>query len=318
MALSYLGARIFTLGLLVLSANAMAADNYPTKPIRVITGEAGGGNDVVSRIIGQGITGPLGKPVVVDNRGIIGYEVAARAAPDGYTLLINGTPFWITPLLQKMAYDPVRDFAPITLAIRQPNMVVVPPSLPVNNIRELIALAKAKPGALNYASGVIGAGPHLAAELFKSMAGVDIVRIGYKTGGAAANAVISGEVQLLFISAGSGEPFVKSGRLKALAVASAEPSPLAPGLPTVTESGLPGYESSSMTAVFAPARTPPAVINRLNQEIVRFLKTAETKERLFNMGQEVVAGSPEQLAATIKAEIAKLGKVIKDAGIRMD
>ena len=206
--------------MLVLGADAVSGQAYPNKPIRVVTGDAGGGNDVLSRLIGQGISGPLDQPVITDNRGIVGYELVAKASPDGYTLLLNGAPFWLAPLLQKMSFDPVRDFSPITLAIRQPNMIVVPPSLPVKSVRELIALAKARPGELNYASGQIGNSNHLAAELFKAMAGVNIVRIGYKTGSAAANAVMSGEVQLLFISTGSGAAFVKSGRLRALAVAS--------------------------------------------------------------------------------------------------
>jgi tripartite-type tricarboxylate transporter receptor subunit TctC len=242
----------------------------------------------------------------------------AKAAPDGYTLLLNGAPFWLAPLLQKMSFDPIRDFSPITLAIRQPNMIVVPPSLPVKSVKDLIALAKAKPGELNYASGLIGNSNHLAAELFKSMAGVDIVRVGYKTGAAAATAVMSGDVQLLFISTGSGAAFVKSGRLRALAVASAEPSALAPGLPTVAASGLPGFESTAMAGVFAPAKTPPSIIDRLNREIVRFLTRSDVKEQLFNIGQEVVAGTPAQLGATVKSEMARLGKVIKDVGIRAE
>jgi tripartite-type tricarboxylate transporter receptor subunit TctC len=299
-------------------ASAGAGQEYPNKPIRIITSEAGGGNDQVTRLIGQGITGPLGQPIVVENRGFVGFELAAKASPDGYTLLLNGTPFWMGPLLQKVPYDPVKEFTPITLAIRQPNMIVVPPNFPAKTVKELIALAKAKPGTLNYASGQVGAANHLAAELFKAMAGVDIVRIGYKTGVAAATAVMTGDVQLLFISTGSGAGFVKSGKLRALAVASLEPTALAPGLPTVSASGLPGFESTSMAGVFAPAKTPTAIINRLNQELVRFLNLPDTKERLFNVGQEVVSGTPAHLAATMKSEMTKLGKVIKDAGIRAE
>jgi tripartite-type tricarboxylate transporter receptor subunit TctC len=292
------------------------AQPYPNKPIRVLTGEAGSSNDVLSRLIGPSISVPLGQAVITDNRGPIGYDIVAKASPDGYTLMVAGATFWLGPLLKQLTYDPQKHFSPITLAIRQPNMIVIPASLPVKSVRELIALAKARPGELNYASGQAGASNHLAAELFKSMAGVNIVRIGYKSGGAAANAVISGEVHVLFISTGSGAPFVKSGKLRALAVASAEPTVLAPGLPTVSASGLPGFESTAMAGVFAPAKTPTAIITRLNQEIVRFLNQAEAKDKLFNLGQEVVAGTPAQLAATVKAEMTRLGKVIKDVGIK--
>ena len=313
-----LGSGILAVGSGVSIGQSTSTNSYPNKPIRIITSEAGGGNDQVTRLIGQGISGPLGQPIVVENRGFVGFELAAKASPDGYTLLLNGTPFWMGPLLQKVPYDPVKEFSPITLAIRQPNMIVVPPSLPVKSVKELIALAKAKPGELNYASGQVGAANHLAAELFKAMAGVNIVRIGYKTGVAAATAVMGGDVQLLFVSTGSGAVFVKSGKLRALAVASAEPTALAPGLPTVSASGLPGFESTSMAGIFAPAKTPTDIINRLNQELVRFLNRDDAKERLFSVGQEVVAGTPAQLAATMKSEMTKLGKVIKDAGIRAE
>ena len=310
----YVGS-LFLVAVTSLGASVVSGQNYPNKPIRLLTGEAGASNDVVSRLIGQVISGPLGQPVITDNRGPIGYEIVAKAARDGYTLMTAGATFWMGPLLKKVAYDPVKDFAPITLAIRQPNMIVVPASLPVKSVKDLIDLAKSKPGVLNYASGQAGASNHLAAELFKAMAGVNIVRIGFKSGGAAANAVISGEVQVLFISTGSGAAFVKSGKLKALAVASAEPTVLAPGLPTVSATGLPGFESTAMAGVFATAKTPAPVIKRLNEEIVRALNRPEVKEQLFNIGQEVVASTPAQLATTMKSEMSRLGKVIKDVGI---
>ena len=309
---------IFLAATLSLGTGAVLGQAYPNKPIRILTGESGGSNDVISRVIANGISGPLGQPVVVENRiNFVGIEIVHRAPPDGYTLLLNGAPFWLGPLLQTAPFDPVKDFAPITLALIQPNMIVVPPSLPVKSVKDLIALAKSKPGQLNYASGQIGNSNQLAAELFKAMAGVDIVRIGFKTGGEAANSVIRGEAQVLFISTGSGAAFVKSGKLRGLAVASLKPTPLAPGLPTVAES-LPGFESTAMSAVFTTAKTPATVINRLNQEIVRFLNRPETREQLFNIGQEVVAGTPAQLAATVKSEMTRLGKVIKDVGIRAE
>ena len=197
-------------------------------------------------------------------------------------------------------------------------MIVVHPSLPVKSVKELIAFAKSRPGELNYSSGQVGASAHLGAELFKAMAGVNIARVGDKGGAAAVAAAVSGEVQVAFASVTSVTPFVKSGKLRALGVASAEPSALAPGIPTVASSELRGFESTSMAGVFAPAKTPAAIVNRLNQELVRFLSRTEVKEQLFNIGQEVVAGTPAQLAATMKSEMTQLGKVINDVGIRVE
>ncbi|MBI4188930.1 MAG: tripartite tricarboxylate transporter substrate binding protein, partial [Betaproteobacteria bacterium] len=261
--------------------------------------------------------------VIVENRGgspAIAGETVAKATPDGYTLLLGTNSLWILQLIQNTPYDTLRDFSPLTIASRSPNILVVHPSLPVKSVKELIALAKAKPGALSYASGPVGSAPHLAPELFKAMAGVDIVRIGYKGGAPALNGLIGGEAQLMFAVASGGvmTTFVKSGRLRALAVTTAQPSELAPGLPTVAASGLPGYESDTIAGMLAPARTPARLINRLNQEIVRVLNRADVKERLFNVGTEVVSGSPAEFAAVLKSEMAKWGKVIKDAGIRAD
>ena len=296
-----------------------SAQTYPSKPVRIVTGDVGGGNDFAARVIAQEITGPLGQPVVVDNRAnVIAFDLVAKAPPDGYTLLLQGAPFWLGPLMNKVTYDPIRDFSPITLAIRQPNMIVVHPMLPVKSVKELIALAKAKPGQLNYGAASIGSSSHLAGEYFKSLAGVNIVTIVYKSNSNAVTDTISGQVQVLFISAAFSGPFVKSGRLRALAVTSAEPSPLAPGVPTVAASGLPGYESTSMAGIFAPAKTPAPIITRLNQEMVNALKREDVKTRLFGANVEAVGGSPDQLAATMKTEIDKWGKVIKDAGIRFE
>jgi tripartite-type tricarboxylate transporter receptor subunit TctC len=219
--------------------------------------------------------------------------------------------------MQDAPYDPLRDFAPITLISRQPNVIVVYPGLPVKSIKDLIALAKAKPGELNYASTGTGSSSHLAAELFKSMAGVNIVRIPYKGSGLVINDLASGQVQLMFATAAASMPHIKSGRLRGIAVTSAQASELVPGLPAVAAS-LPGYESVSMHGVFAPAKTPGTVVTLLNREIVRFLRTTEAKERFANGGLEIVGSSPEQLSATMKAEMSRLGKVIKDAGIKED
>jgi len=262
----------------------------------------------------------FGQPVIVENRGgsgVIPIDTAAKALPDGHTLLVFGSALWLLPFIQNVSYS-VRDFSPITLAVTTPLLLVVHPSLPVKSVKELVAVAKAKPGALNYASGIAGSATHLPAELFKAMAGVNIVRVAYKGGGPALIAVLGGEAQVMFATSSGAGPHVSSGRLRALAVTSAQPSALFPDLPTVAASGLPGYDAASIMCVFAPARTPAALVSRLNQEIVRILNTPNVKERFIRAGSEVVAGSPEQLAATMNADVARLGKVIKDAGIRAE
>ena len=307
----------------LMISGVTSAQNYPSKPIRMIAPEVGGGNDFVARLIAQGLTGVLGQQIVVDNRGsaggVIAAQLLARAPADGYTLLFYSSGIWTAPFLQAdVRYDVLRDFSPITLAASSPNTVVVHPSLAVNSVRELIALTKAKPGVLNYASGNSGSANHLAAELFKSMAGVDIVRITYKGTGPALNDVAAGQVQLMFPAIGSVAPHVKAGRLKALAVTSAEPSALAPGLPTVSASGLPGYEAVAMSGVFAPGKTPAPLIDRLNREIVRFLNTADVKEKLLRSGVEAAGSTPLEFASKIKTEMARLSKAIKDAGIRAE
>ena len=305
------------LGLMALCASVVSAQNYPDKPIRVLTTTPGGPNDFASRLIADGVTGSLGQRMIVENRAIVGVEIAAKAPPDGYTLLHYTNVLWLMPLFRDgVAWDPVMDFSPITLTMTQPNIVVVHPSVPVTSIKELIALAKARPGELNYASSSTGATNHVAAELFKSMAGVDILRINYKGGGPAVNDLIAGQVHVMFGSAGVVTPHVKVGRLRALAVTSAESTALAPGLPTVAAAGLPGYESSQLSGMLAPAKTPAAIIHRLNQEITRALQRAEAKERLFNLGIEAIPGSPEEFAATIRSEMAKMDKVIKGSRLR--
>jgi tripartite-type tricarboxylate transporter receptor subunit TctC len=215
-----------------------------------------------------------------------------------------------------VGWEVARDFAPVALTVVSPNVLVVHPSLPVKSVKELIALAKRRPGDLNYGTSSTGAGNHIAGELFKSMAGVKIVRIAYKGGGLAVNALVAGEVQVGFPAAGSVMGMVKAGKLRALAVTSLQPTPLAPGLPTMAESGLPGYESSSYTGLFAPAKTPAPLVERLSQETARALNVPEVKERLFSVGSEVVASSPAQAAALIKAETERIRKLINDAGLR--
>ena len=245
-----------------------------------------------------------------------GQEIVAKAAPDGYTLIVDGSALFLGPLVQTLPYE-VKDFAPISMISRVPNVLVVHPSVPAKSVKELIALAKARPGDLNYAAGNPGSSAQLSGELFKSMAGVNIVMVPYKGTGPALTALIGGEVQLMFTTSVSIASHVTSGRLRALAVTSAQPSALVPGLPTVSASGLPGYISGSSTGIFAPAKTPTTIINRLNQEIVRVLTRPEIKERFFKNASEIVASSPEEFAEAIRTEIARMDKVIKDAGIRI-
>jgi tripartite-type tricarboxylate transporter receptor subunit TctC len=218
--------------------------------------------------------------------------------------------------LQKTSYDPIRDFAPVTLMSRAPNLLVVHPSVPVKSVKDLIALAKAKPGELNYASASVGSSPHLAPELFKAMADINIVRVPYKGSAQGLMDVLAGQVQLMFPVSAGAAPHVASGKLRALAITTPKPSPLFPELPTVAASGVPGYESGTINAMFAPVRTPEAIINRLNREVVLILRRAEIREKFLSIGVEPAGTSPEELTATVKSEMARLGKVIRDAGIK--
>lgn len=297
-----------------------SAQEYPARPVRIVTSTVGGTTDLVARVIAQGLTARLGQQVIVDNRptGIVPGEIVVKAPPEGYTLLFHGSSLWMMPLLQKMPFDPVKDLAPVTLATNTPNVVVVHPAVPAKTIKELIALARAKPGTLNYGSGATGAASHLAAELFKYMAQVNIVRIPYKGQGPAVLGLLGGEVQMSFASAGSVAGHIKSGKLRALAITTPKPSQLVPGLPTVAESGLAGYQSGTNAGMFAPARTPARLISLLNREVVEVLNKQEVKDLLFREGTEVVGSSPQDFAASINTEMSTLGKVIKAAGIRAE
>jgi len=303
-----------------LGAAVATAQEYPVKPIRIYCNVPGGVFDFMARLAAQGLAGPLGQSVIVENRpgNVIPAEIVARAAPDGYSLLSHGQALGIGTLLQKMTYDPWADFQPISQMARAPLVVVVHPSVPVKSIGELLALTKARPGQLNFASTGMGATPHLAAELFRYMAKADITHIPYKGAGPAMVDMLSGQVQLLFSVPQSAMPHIKSGRLRALAVTTAQPSVLFPGLPTVASAGVPGYESVGIYGLFATAKTPDPIIRRLHQEIVRFLETDTAKKRLLDAGLEVVGSTPEQFNATLKDEISRMAKVIKAAGIRLD
>jgi tripartite-type tricarboxylate transporter receptor subunit TctC len=306
-----------SVGLIVLCAGAVSGQNYPNRPVHILTAEPGGSSDFVARQIAQGLTVTLGQQVVVENRGVLAIEAAAKAQPDGHTLVVYTSPLWLSPFLRdNVRWDPVKDFSPIVLAANSPSILVVHPSLPVNSVKELIDLARARPGEINYASGSVGSTSHLAAELFNAMAGINIVHVPYKGAGPAVIGLIGGHVQVMFTAVVAGMLHVKSGKLRALAVTSAQPTALAPGLPTIAASGLPGYECGTLQGLFAPARTSPSIVNRLNQDVVRILISPEVKERFVASGVEAIGSSPEQLAATIKSEMAKWGKLIKDTGIR--
>lgn len=306
----------FAGAMMLLTAGTVCGQSYPVKPVRIVTAEAGGGSDSALRMMTPRLAARLGQQVIVDNRGILAADIAAKAPPDGYNLIFIGSTVWVLPLIrEKAAYNAVEDFSPITLATTTANILVVHPALPANSVAQLIALAKARPGDLNYGTSGVGSVVHIAAELFKSMAGVDIVRVSYKGATPALNDLIAGQVHLMFGVPGSVMQHVKSGRLRALAVTSAKPSALAPGLPTVAAS-LPGYESVSYLCFFAPAGTPADIINRLNREIVAVLNRTDVKEQLLNSGVEPVGNSPEDLAALMKFQIAKMSKLFRIANIR--
>jgi tripartite-type tricarboxylate transporter receptor subunit TctC len=310
----------FVVALALTAAATAQAQSFPAKPIRIITSGVGGAGDVASRLVAQGIAPALGQQVIVDNRasGPIPVEVTLKSPADGYTLMLYGSTVWLGPYLRANAPDPLRDFAPISLAATAPNILVVHPSLPVKNVKEFVALAKARPGALNYGTTGIGSSPHLAAELFQAMAGVQFVRISYKGAGAALTDLIGGQIQLSFATASSVSPHLKTGRLRALGVSSARESILLPGLTTIAAAGLPGYESSSLQGVFAPAGVPAPILQKLSQEIMRYLHSSDAREKFLAVGVEVVGSTPEQFTAAMKTEMSRMGKVIRDAGIRED
>ena len=298
-----------------------AATKYPLKPIRLIASGAGGAGDFAGRLIAAELTHRLGQQVVIDNRpgGVTPGEILVKAQADGYTLMMVGFVIWLSPFMREgVPFDPLRDFTPVTLAISSPNVLVVHPSLRVKSVQELIALAKQKPGALNYAVSGIGNSNHLAGEMFKAMTGVNIASVYYRGASLALTDVVGGRVEMIFATANSSRPHVNAGRLTALAVTSAQPSPVAPGLPTVAASGLPGYESAATIGILSRAGTPPAVVNLLHREIARYLRTADAKERLLRAGIEAVGNTPDEFAAIIRDDIKSKGRIIRDAGIRMD
>jgi tripartite-type tricarboxylate transporter receptor subunit TctC len=296
--------------------------NYPSKPIRIVVPfPPGGGTDVGTRVIAQKLQESLGQSVVVENKGgaagILGTEYTAKAAPDGYTIMMGniGTHAINVSLYKALSYDPVKDFAPISQVAGLPMLLLVHPSVKANSVAELIALAKANPGTLNYSSSGAGGMPHVSGALFASMTGIQMVHVPYKGGGPAVADLIAGHVSLSFATALESLPHVKSGRLRALAVSSARRSVAAPELPTIAET-VPGYESGSWLALYAPAGTPKEVIVKLSAEAVRIVNLPDVRERLLQQGAEPIGSTPEQLAATQLADTAKYAKVIRESGFK--
>ena len=301
------------------------AQSYPTKPVRMIVPfAAGGGTDIVARTVGVKLGESLGQTVLVDNRagaaGAIGTELAAKSPADGHTLLMGSSgPIAINPALQaKLPYDPLRDFTPVALITTMPFLTVVHPSLPVRSVKELITLARARPGQLNYGSPGSGSSTHLATELFKAMARVDIVHVPYKGVAPAATDLVSGQVQMLTGDLNTLMPHVRSGKMRPLAVTGASRSALLPDMPTIAEAGVPGYEASGWFGILAPAGTPREIVRRLNGEIGKALQSDDLRKRLSGLGGEVAGGTPEAFGQHLRREIEKWGKLIRAIGLRPD
>jgi len=302
---------------------AQAQAPFPSKPIRlVVTSPAGGSNDILNRILGAKLAELLAQPVLIDNRpgasGFVAAEMVAKAPADGYTLLgATEATLVANPLFfKKVPYDPQRDFAPVTIAVEIGYVLLVHPAVQANSVQELIALARSKPGALNYASSGNGSAFHIGMELFKRMADVDIVHVPFKGSALSVNAMLAGEVQIMLNGTPNGVPLAKSGKLRALAVAGARRSRLAPELPTISESGLPGYEMSGWFGTVAPAGTPAGVVAVLNREYVRALRLPEMRERLESYGFEVVGNTPEEFTSRMRSESQRLARVIRESGAK--
>jgi tripartite-type tricarboxylate transporter receptor subunit TctC len=303
---------------------AANAQGYPSKPVRfLVPNPPGGGTDLVARIVSQKVSEKWGVNLVVDNRpgagGIIAVEVAAKSVPDGYTLLMAHFPLAITVNIAKVSFDPVRDFAPVTLLATTQNVLAVNPSVPAKSVKEFIALAKSRPGQFSYASGGNGTSMHVSAELFNLMAGVSMTHVPYKGAGPALVDLIGGQVQASFLSVPAAVPHIKSGKIRALAVTGSRRSPLVPDLPTLSEAGLKGYGSEQWYGVLAPRQTPRAIVQRLNQDFAWALAQPDTLARLRDSGYDIAPDTTEEwFGRFLKSEIAKWGGVVKKAGIRAE
>lgn len=311
-------------GLLLCAFNAVAADAYPSQPIKwVVPFPPGGAMDVIARTLGDKLSRSMKQPVIIENRpgagGAIGSGVVAKAEPDGHTMMIVSIGHAVNPsIYPKLAYDATRDFEPVSLVAVVPNVLVAHPSVKAGNVKELIALAKAQPGKLTYASAGNGTTVHLAAELFNSMAGVDIMHVPYKGSAPAVTDLMGGQVNIMFDSVSSAKPYIDSGKLKALAVTTSKRSSVLPKVPTIAEAGLPGYELSGWYAVFVPGKTPKPIVDRLNAELVKALKETDVRARFTQIGAEPVGSSPQELANTLKTETARWAKIVRERNITAD
>ena len=316
--------RALFLACALLVGHAHAQDAYPSKPLRLILPfPPGGGTDILGRLLADRLAANLGQPVVTENRGgaggNVGAEAAARSAPDGYTIVLVAPSLAISPTLYaKLNYDPVKDFAPIGLVASVPNVMITHPSVPAQNLREFIALAKSKPGGMNFGSGGSGTSNHLAGELLNLAAGIELVHVPYKGVNLAMNGVLAGEVHLAFIGIPVPAPHIKAGRLRALAVLARERSPILPEVPTAEEAGLGNFDVTTWYGILAPAGTPRPIITRLNAEFVKIMRAPEMKERLATMATDPLTSTPEEFGAYIQREIAKWGDVVRKAGLRAD
>jgi tripartite-type tricarboxylate transporter receptor subunit TctC len=315
-----------SLGLLAAAmlAAPVFAQTYPSKPVRLVVPFApGGSNDIMARLVGQKLGERLGQQFVVDNRpgasGIIGTDAAAKAAPDGHTVLMMSLTLAVNPsLYAKLPYDTEKDLLPVSLVASAPLMLVVHPSIPAQSVPEFLAYARANPDKLNFGSGGAGTTPHLAGEMVKSMAGLRMTHVPYKGGGPALADLVGGQIQLMLENIPSTLPYVKGGRLRALAVTGNKRSPLVPDLPTLDEAGLKGFEIVGWNGLFVPAGTPPQIVAKLHTETVKVLALPDVKERLATLGADGVGSSPEEFTAFVRAEVRKWAKVVKEAGIKLE
>jgi tripartite-type tricarboxylate transporter receptor subunit TctC len=315
--------RMFGLLALLIAGNPAAQTIYPEKPVRMVVGfPPGGQTDTVARLFSQKLAEAFGKPIVVDNApgaaGNIAADRVAKAAPDGYTLGLLGVQIVINPSLYKLSYDPVKDFAPVSQVTVSPWLLAVHTAVPAKTVKELVALAKAQPGGLTFASGGSGSATHMAAELFKSMARLDIRHIPYKGVVAAIPDLLGGRVTMMFSAPSNVLPLAREGKLRALAVTTLRRSSTAPELPTIAESGYPGFESTEIYGLLAPARTPATIVRKLHLETVKALALPDLRAKLADLGMEGIGNSPDEFAAIIKSEIPKWAKVIKESGIKPD
>ena len=309
--------------LTMLISQVVLGQTYPTWPIRMVVPSSPGAGvtDIMARLIGQHLSANIGQQIVIDNRpgasGILGSEVVSRAVPDGYTLLIANVSLVVNPYLYpKMPYDPLKDFLPITMVNSAPLLLVVHPSIAAKSVMELIAYAKAHPGQLNYGSGGLGSTPYLAAELFKSLSGIDVVHVPYKGGAPALSDLVGGQLSFMIENMPGTMPYARAGSLRALAITSLQRSQLAPELPTMAEAGVPGYEMSGWNGIFAVKGTPPEIVMRLHSALAKILRSAEMRQEMAALGAEPIGDTSEEFAEFLRADMARWGKIIEEKGIR--